>query len=88
MKIGIQPDATRVEFLNLLSTDASNAEKSIAYASYLIVGPMKALLIMCILVNQVNYVMLSGLMLFFLLMPVHILLTRMFSLSKCVNAII
>ncbi len=86
MKIGMQRDKSNVEVLNLLSNDASNIEKWTVYSPYLIVGPLKALIIIAILIKRTNYMMLSGLVLFLMLLPVQASISKLFSVFKWVDA--
>jgi hypothetical protein len=84
MKLRIRHDNSTVEFINLMSMDASNLENFTIMAHWLLIGPLKATFIVAILVNQVSYTMLSGLILFFLMVPLQIALSQVFGSLKYV----
>ena len=71
MRIGTKQTGSKVEFLNLLSTDVAVVELMWYFAAYLIVGPIKICLIIVILVRKGDTLMLSGLLLFFLVIPIQ-----------------
>jgi hypothetical protein len=83
MKLGIQQDNSTIAFLNLMSIDASNVENFIMMATGLISSPVKSILIVTILVKRVNYMILSGVVFFFIiLLPLQFLLSRLTGILK------
>jgi hypothetical protein len=82
MQIGIRQNASTVEYLTLMTTDVTNIENFVVYLSYLVVGPIKASCIMIVLINRISLVMLSGLIVFFMLIPFQMLTSRIFGVFK------
>jgi hypothetical protein len=84
MEIGIvnKKEKIKVEYLNLMSTDATNIENLTIFLCYLFVAPIKATVICTILFNTVRNSKLSGLILFSFMVPLQIGLSRVFGSLK------
>jgi hypothetical protein len=77
MKIGHSNKKSNIEFVNLLSNDATRIEQSTYFLCYIILGPLQALGIIIILINYVNYTILSGILVLVLILPMQTLLNRL-----------
>jgi hypothetical protein len=86
LKVGITASdkKTNIEFLNLLSTDATRIEYSTWYLTYLFIGPIKGIVIIAILVTQVNVSVLSGFILFLIFIPLQGFITKFLGKYKYV----
>jgi hypothetical protein len=82
LKIGTKVTESKVEYLNLLSTDTTNIEIMADFVTDLIIGPIKIALIIILLIINGSYLMFSGLIFFVLVIPVQFCLSQLFGLTK------
>jgi hypothetical protein len=81
MKIG-QFGKSNIEFLNLISTDATRIENGINFLQTFFVVPLKIMCTTIILVHEVDNQILFGLVLFPFLIPLKSVLGRLLTKYK------
>jgi hypothetical protein len=82
MRIQVKQAGLKIDYLNLLATDAASIELMTTFFPYLIVGPLKTLIVAVILATKVSHQMLSGLLVFLLMVPVQFGLSHLFVILK------
>jgi hypothetical protein len=76
MKIGHSKKKNNIEFVNLLANDATRIEQSTLFICYLFLGPLQLAGIIVVLINYVDYTILSGVLVIFLVLPIQALINK------------
>jgi hypothetical protein len=82
MRLGIRRENSTIEFINLMSTDVANIESFATMSGWLIVGPVKAVMIIMVLIRKVNFSILTGLALLCLIIAIQLALSRIAGVFK------
>ncbi len=77
--------SSNVEVINLMSNDATRIEHVPFFSSFLIVSPIQTIAVIIILISQIDYSILSGLLVIGIIIPVQLLLGRVYNRFKYVT---
>jgi hypothetical protein len=86
MKLSISKseESSNIEVINLMSNDATRIEHVPFFSSFLVVAPIQTIAVIIILMNKIDYSILSGLIVISTIIPVQLLLGRIYNHYKYV----
>ncbi len=77
-------DSSNIEVINLMSNDATRIEHVPFFSSFLIVAPIQTIAVIIILISKIDYSILSGLLVIATIIPIQLLLGRVYNHYKFV----
>ncbi len=82
LSISNNNETSKVEVINLMSNDAIRIEHIPYFSSFLLVAPIQTVAVIIVLINLIDYSILSGLLAIAIIVPIQVMLGRLYNRYK------